>query len=191
MKNEILVDQFWMSRFTNSHSLIRELSLGIFGVLFLSLLAQVAIPLPFTPVPITGQSLGVMLIGVSYGARRAFWTTLSYLFCGAIGLPVFAASAFGMAKILGPTGGYLLGFIIAAWCMGFLTEKFKSKTWFQVLPIFILGHLIIFIFGVVGLMQFMDLSTAINLGVTPFLLGTVIKISIASGLLPLFWKFVR
>jgi hypothetical protein len=104
-----------------SASWLRDLLLVVGGVVFVALLAQIRIVLPFTPVPITGQTLGVILIGATYGVRLGFLTLATYVVVGLGGLPVFAGGAAGLARLFGPTGGYLVAFpwlqrCWAGWC---------------------------------------------------------------------------
>jgi len=105
-------------------SWLRDLLLVVGGVVFVALLAQIRIVLPFTPVPITGQTLGVILIGATYGFRLGFLTLAAYVVSGVAGLPVFAGGAAGLARLLGPTGGYLVAFPLAAALMGWMVQRF-------------------------------------------------------------------
>lgn len=170
--------------------LLKDMILITFGSLVLGLLAQVA--LPIGPVPISLQSLGVLLIGSLYGSRRAFLTTSFYVFQGAIGLPVFAGGTFGAAILLGPTGGYLIGFIIAATAMGFFAEKGYERSLKKSIPLFFLGHTIIFLFGLTWLSKFTGLNQSVFvLGLIPFIPGMIVKTAIASGVTPNLWKFIK
>ncbi len=109
--------------------LVRELLVLLLGTVFLALLAQVSISLlPFTPVPITGQTLGVLLIGALYGPWRGALCLLAYLGEGAAGLPVFAGGASGAATLIGPTGGYLIAFPVAAAIVGLLVQPLRGRT---------------------------------------------------------------
>jgi biotin transport system substrate-specific component len=129
-------------------TLARDLFLVLGGSLVVALLAQVAIPLPFTPVPITGQTLGVLLVGASLGWRLGLLALLTYLVEGAIGLPVFAGGGAGFVRFLGPTGGYLLAYPLAAALMGFWVERFGSdRNVFKMIGAMILCSLIIYGLG--------------------------------------------
>lgn len=172
--------------------------LVLLGSLFLGLLAQVSIILPFTPVPITGQSLGVALIGASLGRKLGFLTVVTYLVEGLAGLPVFSAGGFGLAKILGPTGGYLVAFPFAAALIGFLVEKYGAdRKFFSTLFSMLAGDVITFSLGALWLGVWLSLGSkfpgvwgVLMMGVIPFLPGSLIKASLAAGLLPTTWKLI-
>src|SRR5688572_11352358 len=115
---KVLVDSVW-----TSDGLTRELTLVIGGSLAIAAAAQLKVFLPFTPVPVTGQTFAVLLIGALYGARRGAATAMSYLALGIMGLPVFSAAPPGPAALLSPTAGYLAGFVAAAWVTGSLSER--------------------------------------------------------------------
>lgn len=154
-------------------------------------LAQVAIPLPFTPVPITGQTLGVLLAGFLLGSRRGAGAVLLYLAEGAAGLPVFAGAKAGMAVFFGPTAGYLLGFVVAAYLVGVLAERDWDRNYALTLGGMVLGNLVIYTFGVSWLAVILgSLTTAITAGLVPFLIGDLIKILLAVGLLPTGWRLL-
>lgn len=155
--------------------------------LLIGLSAQVAIPLPFTPVPITMQTLMVLLTGMLLGSRLGTATLLAYLAEGAVGLPVFAQGRAGLP--IGPTGGYLIGFIFAAALVGFLAERGWDRRWTTTLLAMVLGNLVIYAFGVTWLSTF--IPDAIAKGVFPFLIGDAIKIVIATVVLPGGWALVR
>jgi biotin transport system substrate-specific component len=172
--------------------------LVLLGSLFLGLLAQVSIILPFTPVPITGQTLGVALIGASLGRKLGFLTVITYLVEGVAGLPVFSAGGFGLAKLLGPTGGYLVAFPFAAALIGFLVEKYGAdRKFFPTLFSMLAGDLITFTLGATWLAvwlaiggKFPGIFGVLMMGVIPFLPGSLIKASLAAGLLPTTWKLI-
>ena len=165
-----------------------NMTLIVIGVTLLSLMAQVSIPLPFSPVPITGQSFAVLIIGSLYGAKRAAITTVSYLAIGLLGMPVFSGASFGIAKILGPTGGYLIGFVVAASIMGLLAEMKADRNLKSAFITFAIGHSLIFIFGLIWLGFYVGFSNVLQLGLFPFLPGMVIKTIAASGVNILFWR---
>lgn len=165
---------------------LRETLLIVGGSLFIALCTQISLPL--YPVPVTAQTLAILLIGASYGATRGTLTVLTYLLEGVLGLPVFSGLGFGIAKILGPTGGYLLGFVLAAWVMGRLSERGWGQKIKLALPLFLLGEICIFTLGLLWLSRFIGTSQALTLGFYPFILGDLIKIILATLLLPLAWK---
>lgn len=151
--------------------------------------AYLIIPLPFTPVPITGQTFAVMLIGMVLGRTRGAAVVLAYLVEGACGLPVFAGGAMGLPALIGPTGGYLLGFVVAAWVTGFLGEHGWDRSYVLSSLAMLIGHVIVFAAGVAWLYRYVPASQVFALGVAPFVVGTVIKIVVAAGVLPTIWKF--
>ena len=160
------------------------------GIGFLSLLAQISVPVPGSPVPVTGQTLGVLLIGTTYGARLGLLTFASYLLAGIAGAPIFAGSTHGVEKVIGATGGYLVGMLVASFVLGYLADRKadqKFKTSFAAL---LLGDLIIFTFGLGWLHASLDLSWSATFaaGLTPFILGEALKIAITATSLPLVWR---
>jgi len=165
----------------------------LLGSLFIAALAQVRIPLQ--PVPITGQTLAVLLVGMALGARRGPLAVLAYLGMGAAGLPFFTGAQSGLAYMAGPTGGYLVGFVLAAWLVGWLAEHGWDRNLGTTLAAMALGNLAIYVVGVSWLAVlvggFSRPSGAVALGLTPFLLGDVIKALIAALLLPTAWMMLN
>ena len=173
------------------------LTQGLFvmaGVTFIALLAQIAIPVPGSPVPVTGQTLAVLLIGTPYGARLGVLTFATYLLAGVAGAPIFAPSAtsanHGIDRLIGATGGYLVGMLIASLVLGYLADRKADQKFRTSFPALLLGDAIIFTFGLLWLQQTLDLSWAktIAAGFTPFILGEAIKIAITATSLPLVWR---
>ena len=173
------------------------LTQGLFvmaGVAFIALLAQIAIPVPGSPVPVTGQTLAVLLIGTTYGARLGVLTFATYLLAGVAGAPIFAPSAtsanHGIDRLLGATGGYLVGMLVASLVLGYLADRKADQKFRTSFPALLLGDAIIFTFGLLLLQQTLDLSWAktIAAGFTPFILGEAIKIAITATSLPLVWR---
>ncbi len=180
---QVLIDAAWPQR-----SLIRSVLLILGGSLFIALLAQVEIPL--FPVPITGQTLGVLLIGALFGRRLGALTVLTYLAYGAAGLPVFAGGSAGAAVLVGPTAGYLAGFVIAAYVTGWLSERGWDRSFGRTAVAMLAGTVIIYLPGVLWLSRFVGWDQVIALGITPFLLGDLLKVILAAILLPLGWKMI-
>jgi biotin transport system substrate-specific component len=165
--------------------------LAVFGSLLLW--ASARAQLPMWPVPMTMQSGVVLVIGMAYGARLGAATVALYLLEGAFGLPVFASTpekGIGVAYMMGPTGGYLLGFLIAAAAMGALAERGWDRTHTAAIAAMTVGTVLLFIPGVAWLAALIGWAKAIDLGLTPFLLGSVVKLALAAALLPLAWRAV-
>ena len=164
------------------------------GVAFISLLAQIAIPVPGSPVPVTGQTLAVLLIGTTYGARLGVLTFATYLLAGIAGAPIFAPSAtsanHGIDRLIGATGGYLVGMLVASLVLGYLADRKADQKFRTSFPALLLGDVIIFTFGLLWLQQTLDLSWSktIAAGFTPFILGEALKIAITATSLPLVWR---
>jgi biotin transport system substrate-specific component len=158
-----------------------------------ALAAQWEIHLPFTPVPITGQTFAVLLTGAALGAGLGASGQALYVVAGAVGLPVYAGGAAGWdsAQAAGTTG-YLIGFIVAAGLVGYMAEHRQDRTFPTMFTAFIAGSFIIYLFGVIGLMITFDMTAteAIVAGVVPFVLGDVIKAAAAGLLLPATWRLV-
>lgn len=182
-----------------SLGLARDALLVIGGSALVALLAQVSIPLQ--PVPITGQTLGVLLVGAALGWRRGALAMLAYIAEGAAGLPVFADGAAGPAVLAGPTGGYLAGFVLAAALVGWLAERgWDRRPWTMALAM-ALGNVAIYALGVAWLARWLGatvhvtsgeaLRAAWDGGVVPFLPGDALKLVVAVVALPGAWWVVR
>ncbi|HDD60900.1 MAG: biotin transporter BioY [Chloroflexota bacterium] len=138
--------------------------------------AQITINLPFSPVPITGQTLAVLLAGLFLGKNLGAASIAAYLAQGAAGLPFFAGGKYGLATLFGPTGGYLFGFLAAAYIVGMLSELRYQRSLFQASSTIIVGNVIIYIFGLVWLARFVGESQVLQVGLYPFLIGDLLKI---------------
>lgn len=169
-------------------TVVTNIAVVLLGTLIVALLAQVRIVLPFTPVPITGQTLGVLLVAAALGSRRGTASLGLYLVGGLAGLPFFTGGAAGLAHLTGPTGGYLVGFLAAAALVGGLAERGWTRSWYKMAALFTLGSLVIYVFGAMYLSTFIGLRQALAAGVWPFLPGDVIKAILAAALLPAAWK---
>lgn len=150
------------------------------GVILISLLAQVSIPLPFTPVPITGQTFGVALTSLLWGRKRGFATMLSYLTLGSLGFPLFALGKSGF--VVGPTMGYLVGMLFASFLMGTLADLGWTKSFFKTWLAAFLGSTVTFSFGLWILSYFIPGDQLLIAGLLPFLPGDLIKTALASTL---------
>ena len=153
-----------------------------------ALAAQVAFPLPWTPVPITGQTFAVLLTGAVLGARRAFLAQMLYLLEGAVGLPVFAGGAAGVLKLIGPSGGYLMAFPFAAAVVGALCERGWDRRFVTMAAAMLLGSTMIFALGLVQLSRFVPASTLLAQGLLPFIPGDLIKSGLAALAFPAAWR---
>ncbi len=174
-------------------SALTNVTLVVGGTAFMSLMAQVAIPVPGSPVPITGQTLGVLLIGTTYGASLGFTTIAAYVVLGLLGAPILAQGAHGFAKLAGPTGGYLVGMMLAALLVGALANRrwdVHLRTSFGQM---LIGELLIFAPGLIWLKIYTGASWSWTLaaGLTPFIVGEIIKIGLAGFALPSAWSLVR
>ena len=167
----------------------RAVLLAVLGSAFLAVLAQIEIP--FYPVPQTMQTLGVMVIGMTYGWRLAGSTIALYLVEGAVGLPVFAGGA-SAAALVGPTAGYLFGFVLGGMVMGWLAERGWDRNPITAIAAMVLGDAVVFALGWAWLAYFIgDAGKAFELGVLPFLFGDACKIALVAVGLPLAWKLLK
>ncbi len=159
---------------------------------FIGLMAQASIRLPFTPVPITGQTFAVLLGAMACGPRRALAGSSLYLLVGLIGVPWFAAGSAGWTAATIPTFGYIAGFVLASAVVGQLAARGWDRRPHTVIAAMVIGNLAIYLVGATWLAADLHLSAAqaISLGVTPFLLGDALKAIVAAGLLPTAWRLV-
>ena len=186
-----LAPTIYTRTFPRAAGWLRDVILILSGALFVAVLAQVRIPLPFTPVPLTGQTFAVLLVGATLGSTRGTASMLLYIALGAFGLPVFAGGASGMEYLSGATLGYLVGFVMAATVIGLLAERgLERSVRTSILP-FLIGTIIIYVCGVAWLAIILgSFSKAIAAGLLPFLIGDAIKLIAASIALPAGWKLV-
>jgi biotin transport system substrate-specific component len=172
-------------------ALAADVVLVALGVVVIGLSAQISIPLPNTPVPLTGQTFAVLLVGGAYGATRGFATLATYLVVGGLGYAVFAGhtSGWDLLKFSSATGGYLVGMLVAATVVGWLADHDWDRRISRSIPAMVLGNVIIYAFGATWLAHAFDLTAAQawNAGVKNFLPGDAIKILLAAGLLPAGW----
>jgi biotin transport system substrate-specific component len=174
------------------HSQFRTLFLVLAGSMVLTLSAKVQVP--FYPVPMTLQTLVVLLIGVAFGWRMGVATVLAYLAQGAMGLPVFAGTpekGLGLLYMAGPTGGYLVGFALAAAVTGWLAERGLDRTVIGTAVAMIAGTVVIYACGLVWLSNFVGIEKAVAFGMTPFLFGDLVKVALATATLPMIWKLIN
>lgn len=191
-----LADYLVPTRASRSINLLRDVLLIIGFSIFTALCAHISFLLPFTPVPITLQTLAVLLTGAALGSRRGGLALLAYLAEGAAGLPVFSPippGPGGIAALLGFTGGYLWSFPIAAFVTGLLSERRLDRSFLTSALAMLPGTLIIYAIGVpwLAVVLHLDLLTALKLGMVPFIPGDLLKLIIAAALLPITWTIVR
>ena len=172
-----------------SPSRLADAGLVVAGATLTGLLAQVSIPLGFTPVPLTGQTLGVMLAGAALGWRRATAAMSLYVVAGILGVPWFAGHASGFPAA---TFGYLLGFVVAGAVLGRLAASGADRTVGRAIASMVAGELTIFAFGVTWLAFDLHVSAsqAVTLGLTPFVAGELIKAGLCGIALPATWRLV-
>jgi biotin transport system substrate-specific component len=144
--------------------------------LLIGLGAQVSFPLPFTPVPVTLQTFAVLMAGCALGSRRGALAVLAYLEEGFAGLPVFSAGTAGIAHLFGPTGGYLVGFVAAAFVVGLGVERGAARRWPGRLAVLVAGSMTLYVPGVIWLGAFTGIDTAVTLGFMPFVVGDALKV---------------
>ncbi len=168
---------------------LRWAMLMLLGSLFLALCAQINVPSEL--VPITMQTFGVLVIGMAFGARLGGATVALYLFEGALGLPVYAQFRGGLPVLFGPTGGYLFGFVIAAWLVGALAERGWDRNVFTAALAMLLGNIVLYVPGLIVLGAFIGGEQAITEGLVKFVVGDLLKLALAAGLLPAAWWLTR
>ena len=171
----------------------RSAALVVGGTLLTALLAQVVVPVPGSPVPITGQTLAVVVVAASLGPRRALASMGLYLLLGLVGLPFYSEGGHGLTVVAGATGGYLIGFLPAAWLVGLAARRGADRRWWSAVPLFLAGQAVVFAVGVPWLAAAtgMDAPAALAAGLYPFLLGGAVKAVLAAMLLPGAWALVR
>ena len=180
--NNTLASRIWRH---SENSLASKALLAVGGTVLLAISAKVQVP--FWPVPMTMQTFVVLVLGIAYGSRLGVATAVLYLAEGAVGLPVFAKGA-GIAYLIGPTGGYLIGFAVAMYVVGLLAEKHWDRTVIGIVGAMLIGEVIIFALGVGWLTTIIGLNKAIAGGLTPFLLAEVFKIALAALTVPFVWR---
>ena len=176
----------------------RDVLLVVGATAFIALSAQVAVRLPFTPVPVTGQTLAVLLSAAALGPSLGVATSALYLSLALAGLPVLAPTAegthaTGMAVLSSPSLGYVVGFLAAGWVVGRLAERGFTRTALRTALAMVAGNAVIYLLGVAWLQHAAasSWSQAVAWGLTPFLIGDAIKVALAAGLLPAAWRLTR
>jgi biotin transport system substrate-specific component len=157
----------------------KEIAIVLSASVLIALFAPISIPLPFTPVPLATQPQVILFLAALLGSKRGSLAVLTYLFQGCIGLPVFAGGAAGVLCLAGPSGGYLIGYLAAAYVTGLLVERIRERTTMNTFLAMAVGNGVIFVFGVAWLSHFTGIKAAFLLGVFPFLIGDFLKLVIA------------
>ena len=172
---------------------VRDAVLVTGAALLTALLAQVSIPVAGSPVPITGQTLAVVVTAAALGPVRGFAGQALYVLLGAVGLPFYSGADGGLHVVTGATGGYLIGFLPAAYLIGLAARQGQDRRITRALPLFALGQLVIFAIGVpwLAVVAHLDAAQAIDAGFTPFIVGGLVKAAIAGVALPGAWWVVR
>ena len=186
MKQNILSNSIKIK--TKEKEFLKSIFLILSGVIFLSIMSQLIIPLYFTPVPISLGSFGVMLIALLYGRKLGTATVLSYVAAGSLGAPIFAG--FKAGSLFSPTGGYILGYIVATIILGYLADRGVTKSYVKTILSLMLSSAIILTLGSLVLSLFVPGKNAFMIGVLPFLPGDALKSTTTTLLLPTLWKFI-
>ena len=171
---------------------VRDVALVVAGALFIYLTSKIVILIPGNPIPITGQTFGVLLVGGALGLRRGLVAVALYVLLGVVGLPFFAEGKGGLSVIWGPSGGYLIGFVVCGAVVGRLAELGWDRRMAGALGAMAIGNVIIYVFGVPWLMAStgMNLQAALNAGLVPFVITDLIKLVLAAAVFPLAWWVV-
>lgn len=174
-------------------SLVTDVLLVLAGTGFVALAAQVKISLSFTPVPITGQTFAVLLVGASLGALLGLASLGLYLFVGALGAPIYAEGQGGWDVLTGPTGGYIVGFCCAAALVGWMAQRRWDRRFSSAVAAILTGNVVIYLFGLPWLAREIGtgLEGTLEAGLYPFVVGDLLKLYLAGALLPSAWKLVE
>ena len=174
-------------------SLLTDILLVLAGTGFVALAAQVKISLSFTPVPITGQTFAVLLVGASLGALLGLASLGLYLFVGALGAPIYAEGQGGWDVLTGPTGGYIVGFCCAAALVGWMAQRRWDRRFSSAVAAMLTGNVVIYLFGLPWLAREIGtgLEGTLEAGLYPFVVGDLLKLYLAGALLPSAWKLVE
>jgi biotin transport system substrate-specific component len=173
--------------------LVTDVLLVLAGTGFVALAAQVKISLSFTPVPITGQTFAVLLVGASLGALLGLASLGLYLFVGALGAPIYAEGQGGWDVLTGPTGGYIVGFCCAASLVGWMAQRRWDRRFSSAVAAMLTGNVVIYLFGLPWLARELGtgLEETLEAGLYPFVIGDLLKLYLAGALLPSAWKLVQ
>lgn len=180
---------------SSTQAALRFIALAIIGAALLAISAKIRVPLPFTPVPMTLQTIAIMGLGAAYGMRLGLATVLLYLAIGAMGMDVFTSSTAdknGLAYMMGGTGGYLVGFIIAMGVIGYFAERGWDRSIVKLFGLMLFADAIIFGLGLLWLGNLVGWDKPVlEWGLYPFIVGDLIKIALASALIPAIWTWLK
>jgi len=172
-------------------TLLRNILLALSFSGMIAISARLSLTVPWSPVPITGQTFAVLLTGALLGSRLGAMSILAYLAEGAMGLPVFAYGLGGIAILAGPTGGFLIGFVPMAFVVGYLCERGWDRRPWTAAPAMLAGSVVLYIFGLSWLAYYVPSNTILAAGLTPFIPGDLTKIALATMALPSAWAAVN
>ncbi|MEP3846601.1 MAG: biotin transporter BioY [Paracoccaceae bacterium] len=171
---------------------VKQAALVVLGIAILAIAAKIKVPM--WPVPITMGTFAVLSIGAAYGARLGLVTILGYMIVGAIGFDVFAGSSaekFGLTYMMGGTGGYLIGYVLATFALGMLARRGWDRSFVWMALAMLIGNVLIYVPGLIWLGQLYGWDQPIlQWGLTPFLIGDALKLGLAAVILPAVWSFV-
>jgi len=175
------------------NTIAAKLALVVGGAALIALCAQISIPLPFTPVPITGQTFAVLLVGSALGAMLGLASTALYVLVGIIGAPVYADGAHGWSVITSATGGYLVGFMLAGVLVGLLAQLGWDRKFSTASGSMLAGNVVVYLVGLPWLAVVLNtnLDKTLEYGLYPFVVGDVLKLYLAAAVLPAAWKAVK
>lgn len=179
-----MISSLTLEKISANQKALQNFLATLLGSVLIGLCAQLSIKLPFTPIPIALAPHACLFIALLLGRKLGVYAVAAYLFQGAIGLPVFSNGNSGLLYMMGPSGGYLFGYLAGAVVTGYLAEKTKSST--QTFLALVAGNLTIYFFGSIVLSTFIGFKSAITLGVLPFLIGDLLKIFAVNGLIKRF-----
>ena len=186
-ENTVLLDTFGPTDGTALRA--KQALMVVLGIALLAASAKVQVFLPGNPVPITMGTFGVLTIGAAYGARLGLITVLGYLALGALGASVFAGQEAGLTYMMGGTGGYLVGYALAAAALGHFAQRGWDRSIVWMALAMLIGNVLIYVPGLVWLHQFADgWAQTLEWGITPFLIGDALKLTLAALLVPGLWK---
>lgn len=189
MNQKALISTF-IGTESKEQSAIWNIFLVLTGTVFIALMANLKVILPFTPVPITGGTFAIMLVGLAYGKKLAPATVLAYIAAGTAGLPVFAGFKGGLT-VFSPSGGYIIGYFFAVLICGYFADKGWTTSYYKTILILLLANIALYAFGLFQLSFFVGREDVLAAGLYPFIPGDIIKMALVTVLLPTAWKLVR